>query len=340
MKRREWLGRAGQALAWGVSAGLLEGLGTAAGRLRAAPAPPRLQGTVSWVVPFSAGGGWDTYARVLANIWDEELLPEANVVVVNYAGAAGIEGITALYRAAPDGRTLGSLPTNTAYVNQMLHSRLVRYDARRFTFLGSMSEEYYVVFVSAKSPYRSIQELRQAAMLRTGAVGRGSSSYLAAVVAMEALGIRATLIPSGTGSREVALAAARGDLDFVVYNFSDVKPFVDSGDLIPVLFLGPGESRPPELASVPTAGDIGVPEAGLVVEWRVIAGPPDLPADLASYLEESLWQAMQHPRFRRWSQESGRSIRPRRASDIRQLVMASFALLDKTVPALVQKGLL
>ncbi len=291
-------------------------------------------------MPFSAGGGWDTYTRVLANIWDQEFLPQADVVVRNYTGAAAIEGITALYRAAPDGKTIGSVPTNTAYVNQLLQPRLARYDARGFTYLGSMSEEYYVVFVSARSPYRSIDALQRAPRLRTGAVGRGSSSYIAAVVAMQALGIRATLIPSGTGSREVALAAARGDLEFVVYNYSDVKPFVDSGDLIPVLFLGPKDSRPAALAHVPTVEDAGVPEAGLVVEWRVIAGPPGMPQDLAGYLEESLWQAMQHPRFRQWSQESGRAIRPRRGQDIRELVLASFRLLDRTVPALVEQGLL
>jgi tripartite-type tricarboxylate transporter receptor subunit TctC len=293
---------------------------------------------VEWIVPYSPGGGFDTYSRGIAEVMQQEgFLPgDPNVVIRNVTPLP--QGITQMYTADADGYTVGILPMPAAIAQQIQDPEVARWKTEEFTVLGQVDENAYVVYVPADSPYQTIEDLIAASDLNTVTVEQGSSSALAGQAAIEALDLDATVTYGAEGSSEVVTAALRGDADFFVYGSTDVVGFVDSGDVRPILFLGTEDQRPealPWLQDVPSAADIGFPDlAGTVTELRVIVAPPDVPADMTECLRTALSETMASQAFIDWAVEAERPIVPRDAEEATANVTAQIEQMEILVPEL------
>jgi tripartite-type tricarboxylate transporter receptor subunit TctC len=300
------------------------------------------EGNIEWVVPYSPGGGFDTYSRGLAEVMQAEgHLPDGvNIVVRNITPLP--QGITSLYSADPDGQTVGILPMPAAIAQQIQTPNVARWETDKFTVLGQVDENAYVVYVPADSPYQTIEELRDAKGLRSITVEEGSSSALATLATIDRLGLDANLTYGAEGSSEVVTAALRGDADFFVYGTTDVVGYIESGDVRPLLFLGTEDQRSESLEwlqEVPSAEDAGEPGlAGTVTELRMIVAPPDLPEDVASYLREALYDTMTSDAFAEWAEKAERPIVPRDHEDAEAAMQDQIDKMQDLVPALTGNG--
>ncbi len=296
---------------------------------------------INWIVPYSPGGGFDAYSRGLADVMQQDHLPEGvNVGIQNVTPLP--EGITRLYRAKPDGYTVGILPMPAAIAQQIQFPDVAAWETDKFTVLGSVDENAYVVYVADDSPYKTIDDLIAAKGLNTVTVERGSSSALAALSVIEELGLDAKITYGAEGSQEVVTAALRGDADFFVYGTTDVVGFIESGDVRPLLFLGNEQERPEQfewLEDVPNAKDAGHPElAGVVTELRVIVAPPGLPAPVDEYLRTALAETMADEDFKAWAESSKRTLVPRDGEEAKVAMDKQIQAMQTLVPELVKKS--
>lgn len=293
-----------------------------------------------WVVPYSPGGGFDTYSRGFAQTMTDFLPEGIDVAVENITPIN--EGLTTVYDSESD-YTLAIMPMPAAAAQEIQFPDVAQWETDKFTVLGSIEENSYVVYVAGDGPYASIDDLLAGSGLKALTVERGSSSSLAAAVAIAALGLDAELTYGAEGSQEVATALVRGDVDFIVYGESDLVGFVESGDLEPVLYLGSGDP-PAELTflqDVPKAGDIGYPDAaGVVTEMRLIVAPPALSDDARTYLEAKVEEVLFSDEFAAWAEEAGRPLVPRNAESARQAMENQIRAMQELIPSLVEQGIL
>lgn len=295
-----------------------------------------------WVVPYSPGGGFDTYARGFAEIMAQNHLPEGlQIGVENITPIA--EGLSGVYTAT-NPHTLAILPMPAAAAQEIQFPEVAKWETSKYTILGSIEENAYVVYVNAKGPYQTWDDLKNASGLKALTVERGSSSGLAAAVTIRGTGLDAELTFGAEGSQEVATALLRGDVDFIVYGTSDVLGFIESGDLKPVLFLGLDDQRPAGfdwLTDVPGVADVGFPDlAGAVTEMRVIVAPPNLTPEQVAFLEKAVEDTLNDPDFVAWAEEAGRPIVPRNAASAKAAMEAQIAKMKELVPQLAADGLI
>lgn len=296
----------------------------------------------TWVVPYSPGGGFDTYSRGFAQVLAETQFPEGvNIVVENITPIA--EALSGVY-TSEDPYRLAILPMPAASAQEIQFADIAQWETEGFTVLGSMEENAYVIYVAADGPYQTFEDLAAGTDMRALTVERGSSSGLATAVAIRSLGLDAQLTFGAEGSQEVATALIRGDVDFIVYGTSDVIGFIDSGDVRPLLFLGLEEQRPAQydwLNDVPSAADVGFPDvAGSVTEMRLIVAPAGLGEDEVAWLEEAVEATLFGPEFAAWAESADRPIVPRNAESARQAMANQIAIMEQLVPMLAEEGLI
>jgi tripartite-type tricarboxylate transporter receptor subunit TctC len=292
---------------------------------------------IEWIVPYTPGGGFDTYSRGIAETMQEVAMPDGtNVVVRNNPPLP--QGITAEYTADPDGYTIGILPMPAAIAQEIQDPDLAKWETEKFTVLGSVDENAYVVYVPSDSPYKSVDDLIAAKDLKTVTVEEGSSSALAGAATIQALGLDADVTYGLEGSAEVVTAMLRGDADFIVYGSTDLVGFVESGDIKPLLFLGTEDQRPEDfdwLKDTPSAEDAGYPDlAGAVTELRLIVAPPDLPDDVATWLRDAIYKTLTSDEFEAWAEKAERPIVPRDWEDATKVAKEQIAAMQDLVPEL------
>jgi len=300
----------------------------------AAWAPDR---DITWIVPYSPGGGFDTYSRGIAQTMvDGGFLPDGvNVVIDNVVPLP--QGIAGMFNAEPDGYTIGILPMPAAAAQELQNDSLAPWTTDDFTVLGSVDENAYVVYVADNSPFQTIDDLIAGSDMKAITVEEGSSSALAGVTTIAGLELDATTTYGAEGSAEVVAAALRGDADFFVYGSTDLTGFVDSGDIRPLLYLGTDEGKPdfPWLADTPTITEIGYPElAGSVTELRAIVGPPGMPDEVFAYLSDAIYSTMTSDLFETWAADAERQIVPKNAADASVAMRAQIAAMEILIPQL------
>jgi tripartite-type tricarboxylate transporter receptor subunit TctC len=292
---------------------------------------------ITWIVPYSAGGGFDVYARGIAEVMQQTQLPDGvNVVVRNMPPLP--QGITSMFNADPDGYTVGILPMPAAIAQQIQDPDMARWETNEFTVLGSVDENAYVVYVASDSPYQTIEDLEGKQGLRSLTVEEGSSSALAGLATIESLGLDANVTYGAEGSAEVVTGLLRGDADFIVYGSTDLTGFVESGDIRPLLFLGTEDQRPESLtwlAETPSAESKGFQDlGGAVTELRLIVAPPNLPDDVATYLRDAVYATMTSTEFADWAAGADRPIIPRDWEAATEVMNAQIEQMEVLVPSL------
>jgi tripartite-type tricarboxylate transporter receptor subunit TctC len=248
---------------------------------------------VTFIIPVSPGGGFDTTARLLTPYLQKYLPQRVNVICKNVPGGEWMVGINQMYRSKPDGYTIGifNMPGNVVH----MITGQAKFDLNKVTWFGTPADITYVTALSPKSKYKTLKDLQQAPEVLAGTVGLASTAGLGTVLAAEAMGIKTKYIPHD-GSTEAVLAGIRGDVDWVQYPFGTLKKHFDAKELIPVWVYA--KNRLPELPNVPTIGEIGYPQLlPVVTMFRPIGGPPGMSAEVTKIWQETFKKADQDPEF-------------------------------------------
>ena len=188
---------------------------------------------VKFIVPFPPGGATDISARMLGQKLQETW--GQTVVIENRGGAGGGVGAAEAARAAPDGYTLFFPSGSVVTANQHIYAKM-NYDPEKdFVPITNVVSGPQVLVVSAKSPYKSIKEVIDAAKAQPGRLtfghaGIGSQTHLAAENFVNTAKIDAIAVPyKGEGPGLAGLVG--GDTTFFVGNVAAAIGHINSGRL-------------------------------------------------------------------------------------------------------------
>jgi len=253
------------------------------------------------VIGGKPGGGFDTYARAIGRYMEKYLPEGVNVIVENRPGAGHKHAITMVYNSTPDGYTIGMPMMPGLYFSQMFEEQ--KYDMTKVTWLVTILKEPRVIAIAPNSKFKTLQDLQQAESVRVPIVG-----FSGVIIANEKLGINAKYISGHKNSKEAVLAALRGDADAVGFSFGSLRKFFTKKQLIPVAILG-SEKRIPAIPEIPTLAELGHPDLNKMLgTYRVLAGPPNLPADRTKYLRDTIWKTLNDAEFVAWSKQAKRPV--------------------------------
>lgn len=242
---------------------------------------------ITLIVPYSPGGASDQAARSLAAATAAKL--GANqIIVVNKDGAGGIIGATEVYKAKPDGYTLLLARVGTHTTVPAL--RTTPYDPLDWAVLGMLEVNPVTCATSKDKPYKTVQELVAAIKatpekLTYSSAGPGTVLHLGAVMLLEKSGISdpqkaATHIPY-KGGGPAALAAVKGEVDFVCQSYNEMSAHVQSGALRPLIVLG--NEKLADFPDVPTSKSLGLEGLEVAIGWSGLLGPPKMDPEAVKF---------------------------------------------------------
>lgn len=241
---------------------------------------------IKLIVPWPAGGGVDTSARIFAQPLSERL--GQPIVIENKGGAGGNVGTAVAAHEKPDGYTLLMASFSPNSVNIHLYSKL-DFDPRK-DFDG-VAFGYTVpsfLVVPANSPFKTAQDVIAYAKanpgkLNFGSSGIGSSQHLATIMLQMSTGIDAVHVPfKGTAPAETALLA--GQVDFML-DPPTCFPHIRAGKLR-ALAVGSPE-RNPAMPDVPTLDELGIPGVHTAVYYGFMA-PAGMPKPIIARLNREI----------------------------------------------------
>lgn len=258
--------------------------------------------TVTLVTPHGAGGGFDVYARMIAQ-YLPKYLADATVVVDNVTGAGGLQGRNKVFTAKPDGLTLGFSSGTGMIFAEWAAKEGVQYKMAEFSYLGRVFTEPHVMAVSAKKPYRSLDDVIKAKKITMGFSGVGSDDYYVAQIMAKAMGFTLEPITGYTGATEANLSCAKGEVDAIQLTYGTASAMIASGDIIPVLVYS--SKRIKELPNVPATEELAKGDALKVMQAvnggfeldRIVFAPPNMPAARLKTLRDALDKTMIDPEF-------------------------------------------
>lgn len=269
---------------------------------------------LQFVVPFSAGSGFDSYVRALVAPLQAELGQGARVVPENVPGAGGSRGGGVVYRAKPDGYTIGMFNLPGATVSAVRGDRLP-YELNRITWLANLGTDRYAVVVRAQSPLRSIEDVFALQRpLKLAQLGPNSSDYVCAQVAFGSFDRPYRIVTGYQGSSETTIAVLRGEVDASVRPISSVLSYVESGDVRLLLTL---EDKP-SVAGVPCSTDIGYPQLAALGLERMIGGPPDMADEIVARLSDVIVRAAHSEVYLAWARAARTEVNAIGADEARE----------------------
>jgi tripartite-type tricarboxylate transporter receptor subunit TctC len=212
---------------------------------------------VRFIVGQAAGGGYDTYTRAIARHMIKHIPGNPAVTVENMTGAGSLVSANYLYnQAKPDGLTVANW--NSAFVlNQALGDLNVRFDARRFGWIGAPSKGLPVCLIMGFTGIRTFDEmLRSGKSIKMGGTAPGSHSVDLPLMLNKMSGTKFNVVSGYQGTAQVRLALQRREVDGDCTNWESVvatrRDLIDAkGDDKLTPFLIHTRISDPELKGVP-----------------------------------------------------------------------------------------
>ena len=287
--------------------------------------------TVSVVIGYSVGGGYDSDARVLARHIGAHIPGNPTVVPQNMPGAGTLRAANYLYNAAPkDGSIFGIFARGMA-MEPLLGNDAAQFDARKFTWIGSIANEVTVCTSWYKSEIRTWADVMTKPFTVLGA-GTGSDPDIYTTVLRNVFGAKMKLVTGYPGTPEMMLAMERGEVDGRCgWSLSSIKAHRPQwlAEKKINLLVQLGLTHSPDLPGVPLIMDEAKTDRerqilrlifSRQVMGRPFAAPPDIPPERAAALRRAFDDTMKDPGFLDEAQRSGLEVSPETGATLAALV--------------------
>lgn len=323
----------------------LAGIAGILANLSPAQAEPFKGRSIIIYVSTGPGGGYDAYGRMIARHIGRHLPGSANVIVQNMPGAGGRNLANFLYNAAPKDGTAIAIIQHTTVYDALFGEKDVKYDARRFNWLGSIASFTAVGIAWHTSGVRTIEDARKTQIVM-GASGAGATSYQYTNLMNQLLGTKFKIVIGYKGAADLYLALERGELQGVAgTDWTTIRNqhnrWIANKDISVLVQFA--VKKHPELPDVPLIGDLVSSAQDKSVLHFVFAGlqlarpflaPPDLPAPTVAALRRAFDATAKDPEFLAEAVKSRFDIDPVDGATVQRLV----AELHETPKPLVERA--
>jgi len=299
------------------------------------------------VVGFSAGGGFDTYARAISRHLSKHIPGNPNIVVENMTGAGSLIAANHVFKVAkPDGLTIGHF-IGGFFLGQVLGQPGVEFDARKFEFIGAPVSDHVVCALTKASGINSVEKwMASKTPVKLGGLAPGTSTPDNATrILKAALGLPIQLVTGYKGTADVRLAADGGEIAGGCWGWDSIsvtwRKALDTGDAVVVLQAN--RKNHPDLPNVPQAIKFAKTDEGRKMIEVGIHGdsdivrtytlPPGTPKDRVQMLRKAFEATLKDAEFVADAKKARLNIDYIPADEIERDIMGLF----KLDPALVAK---
>jgi tripartite-type tricarboxylate transporter receptor subunit TctC len=300
------------------------------------------EGKTVTVLIGAKSGSLAVAAQIVAHHLGKYIPGKPAVVVQQMPGAAHLLATNNVYNIAkPDGLTLLAANPNVA-IAQLSKVEQVRFDVRKFQWLGSSGADGVAFSIRADLPYKTFEDLKKADReLIAGTTGPGSNAHDFPLLLKEFAGAKLKLVSGYPANSDVLLALERKEVDSWSALASTIRTAMDRG-AVRALVRGrvstPGFENLPvdeDLATSPLGKSIMSIKAIPLAIGRAFAATPGTPADRLAILREAFAKALKDPEL----QAEGKKAKIDLQHISHEQVLKDFtALLNQTPETLKEMG--
>src|SRR5579883_417540 len=274
---------------------------------------------ISLIIGYSAGGGYDAYARLLARYFGKHVPGEPTIVPQQMTGAGSLRAANYIYSVAPkDGSVFGTFSRSMG-ISPLINK--ADFDSRKFTWLGSVTDDDTICVTWSTSAVRNWNDFLSKPST-FGGEGAGADPDIWALLYKNVFGAKLKLVSGYPGTNDIVLAMQRGEVDGLCgLSWSTIK--TEHADWLPNhsvnVLVQAAIKKEPAIASVQLATDLTTgPDQLQIVKLllvsqamaRPFAAPPDIPADRKAALVAAFDQTMKDPAFLAEAQRLDFDVRP------------------------------
>jgi tripartite-type tricarboxylate transporter receptor subunit TctC len=305
--------------------------------------------TINLDIGSSVGGGYDIHGRLLARHIGKHIPGNPTVVPRNIEGAGGLRLANILYNSAPrDGTSFGIVFRSIPF-ERLLGNKAAQFDATKFTWIGSTSNEVSICVAWHTTGVTSIDDLRTKEII-VGSTGPNADTSIFAKVINGLFGTRMKIVTGYPGGNEISLALERGELGGrCAWSWSAVKAtrisWVEQKQVH--IFAQLGLSKHADLPQVPLVVDLAKTAAERDIARLVFArqqfawpfvAPPGVPKDRVEALRAAFNATMQDKAYLAEAEKAKLEIVPVAGEDIERLIIEVHAtpaeIVHKTIDML------
>src|SRR5262247_842046 len=290
--------------------------------------------TVSLVIGYSVGGGYDAYGRLVARHLGKHIPGNPNVVAQNMTGAGSLKAANYVYSVAPkDGSVIGTFSRSQG-IAPLLDK--AEFDITKFTWLGSVTDEVSLCVTRHDAPVKTFNELL-VTPATFGSEGAGADPNIFALLYRNVFGAKIKIVTGYPGTNEIQLATERGEVDGLCgLSWSTLKGRYPHWlkDKKANILVQAGIKKQPELPDVPSASELAkqadqrqILQLILIGQAmaRPFAAPPGIPADRKAALIAAFERTTKDPDFLAEAEKLNFEVNPVSADKLDALLAGAYA---------------
>ena len=290
---------------------------------------------VKIIVPQAVGGTNDTVARLIGVEFGKAL--NQSVIVENRPGASGAIGMQAVVQAKPDGYTLGLASDSAAMLN-VIQPALTWQFKRDVRGIGMIGDQPISIAASARSPYKSFEEVLAAAKAKPGTIpyatsGAGTSQNVVGEWLAKLAGIDIVHIPY-KGGGQATNDVISGQTPLAVLGLAPMLAHVKTGGVRILAVTTPKRSS--SLPNVPTLTELGFPQIALA-QWAGLVAPAGTPEPLVKRMSDLMLKILSGQEMRQRLVTAGIDARPLGHQEFDRFLKDNVETWERVVPSLKLK---
>ena len=299
---------------------------------------------VTLVVGYSAGGGFDLYARGFAKYARNHIPGIAGIVVQNMPGAGSLTATNYIANVAPKDGTVFAL-ARAPVMELLAGTPSSAFDPLKLTWIGNGATDLTVCGVMNNPNVTTMAEAQKNPFTLAG-LGPGSDEDMFTKVLNSLFNTKARLVNGYPAGAEAMLAVERGEVDgrcgWSYSSIQSAKPDWIASHRVKFL-VALTIDRSPKLPDTPSVMELATTErqrqilnlvVGSQVMGRPFFAPPGLPADRTKALRAAFEDTMKDPAFLADRKALNEDVNPTSAEGVEALLRKSFAtpreLVDET----------
>lgn len=299
--------------------------------------------TIRIIVGFSAGGGFDAYARVISRHMGRYIAGNPSIIVDNMTGAGSRVAANSLFKAQPDGLVIGNF-IGSLMLQQIMGDKGIEFDGRKFEWLGAPVQDENVCALTKASGIHSLDDWFAAKKpVKLGGEAPGANDSDIPRVLKAALGLPIQLIEGFKGTSNIRLAAESGEVDGGCWTWASIRTTwatgLESGNVKAIIQIN--SKKADDIPNVPNAIDYAkTADARLLIDsgihapsaiLRAYALPPGTPKSRVDLLRGAFNATMKDPEFIAEMKKSKFEINPLTGAEMDAIVRQLFQMDAKNV---------
>jgi len=302
--------------------------------------------TIQFVVGGTAGGGYDTYTRLIARHFPQYVPGKPSAIVQNMPGAAMLIAANYTYNSAPrDGTVIGHW-SGPLILQQLMGNPAVQLEGRKFGWLGMPTSDSLICITTDRSGIKTAEDWRKAkTRVKLGAIGPGTSGTDDTKLLAAATDFPLQLVEGYKGTADIRIAAEQGELDGTcAFGWQSAKvTWANALQARQVHVVLQTMLEPhPELKGVPLALDYAKTEEGKKLlriasevygKQRLYSLPPQVPEQRVRTLQKAFIDTLKDPQLLAEAEKTKLEIDPVDGPGIEKMVNGLYEM----EPAIVNR---